>query len=252
MADWLALRQAGLAVNNLTFGSRFAGPENARVIEGGVKANFGWASANLAVFDEQIKGFQSNIFNGVGFALLNAGKESVRGVEFESLVRPLPGLALNLGVTYLDPKYDSFVASAVGNLTGMRPAGIPRWTVLLGAEYAMHVGNGDIVPRVSYLFQSDTQLVEGLPAFLVKNPDGSIADAGPAQAAAVPFRRELNDLTASLGWEMNNGLSLEVWGRNLLNDRNIETIFDSVAQPKAVSGYPNDPRTYGVTARFKW
>jgi hypothetical protein len=25
-----------------------------------------------------------------------------------------------------------------------------------------------------------------------------------------------------------------------------------VAQPKAVSGYPNDPRTYGVTARFKW
>ena len=51
---------------------------------------------------------------------------------------------------------------------------------------------------------------------------------------------------------MDNGLSLEVWARNLLDDRNIETIFDSVAQPKAVSGYPNDPRTYGVTARFKW
>lgn len=249
--DRAALMAQGLAVNNLTYGSRFAGPENARVIEGGVKANFGWLSANLAVFDEEIKGFQSNIFNGVGFALLNAGKESTFGVEFESQMRLL-GLALNAGVTYLDPKYDSFVASAVGDLSGRRPSGIPRWTVLLGAQYEIAVGNGAIVPRVSYLYQSDTQLVEGLPAFLVKNPDGSIADAGPALAAAAPFRRELNDVTASLGYEMNNGFSVEVWARNLLDDRNIETIFDSVAQPRAVSGYPNDPRTYGVTARFKW
>ena len=251
-ADRAALIAQGLAVNNLTYGSRFAGPENARVIEGGVKANLGWLSANLAVFDEEIKGFQSNIFNGVGFALLNAGKESTRGVEFESLVKPVQDLSLNFGVTYLDPKYDSFVASAVGDLSGRKPAGIPKWTVLVGAEYEMRVGNGAIVPRVSYLFQSDTQLVEGLAAFAVRNPDGSIADAGPALAAAVPFRRELNDVTASLGYEMDNGISVEVWGRNLLDDRNIETIFDSVAQPKAVSGYPNDPRTYGVTARFKW
>ncbi len=241
-----------MAVNNLTAGSRFAGPENATVIEGGIKANLGWVSANLAVFDEAIKGFQSNIFNGVGFELLNAGKESTFGVEFESVIKPVPNLVLNVGVTYLDPKYDSFKASSVGNLTGTKPAGIPAWTVLLGAEYDYPVGNGMIVPRVSYLFQSDTQLVEGLSAFLVRNPDGSIANSSAATAAAKPFRRELNDLTASLGWEMNNGLSIEVWGRNLLDDRNIETIFDSVAQPKGISGYPNDPRTYGVTARFKW
>jgi outer membrane receptor protein involved in Fe transport len=124
--------------------------------------------------------------------------------------------------------------------------------VLLGAEYQFAVGNGAIVPRVSYLYQSDTQLVEGLSAFLVKNPDGSIADAGPALAAAAPFRRELNDVTASIGYEMDNGFSVELWARNLLDDRNLETIFDAVAQPKAISGYPNDPRTYGVTARFKW
>jgi outer membrane receptor protein involved in Fe transport len=250
--DREALIAQGLAVNNLTYGSRFAGPENARVIEGGVKANFGWLSANLAVFDEEIKGFQSNIFNGVGFALLNAGKESTFGVEFESRIAPAPGLSLNAAVTYLDPEYDSFVASAVGDLSGRRPSGIPRWTVLLGAEYRFEVGNGAIVPRVSYLYQSDTQLVEGLSAFLVKNPDGSIADAGPALVAAAPFRRELNDVTASLGYEMDNGFSVELWARNLLDDRNLETIFDSVAQPKAISGYPNDPRTYGVTARFKW
>src|SRR6185437_9504622 len=88
MEDRLALIQQGLAVNNLTYGSRFAGPENARVIEAGLKANLGWASANLAVFDEEIKGFQSNIFNGVGFFLANAGNERVRGAEFESVIKP--------------------------------------------------------------------------------------------------------------------------------------------------------------------
>lgn len=251
MADRIALIQQNLAVHNLTAGSRFAGPENARVLEGGIKADLGWLSANLAVFDETIKGFQSNVFTGTGFALLNAGKESTRGVEFES-VATLAGLTLNLGLTYLDPQYDSFNSSSVGNLTGTRPAGIPRWTVLVGAEYELPVPRGFLIPRVSYLYQSDTQLVEGLPGFLVRGPDGSIVDASGAIAAAKPFRREVNDLTASLGYEMDNGLTLEVWSKNLLNSRNILTIFDSVAQPRGVSGYPNDPRTYGVTARFKW
>ena len=64
-------------------GSRFAGPEESRVIELGVKGNWGDISANLAVFDQEIKGFQSNIFTGSGFVLLNAGKQSTFGVEFE-------------------------------------------------------------------------------------------------------------------------------------------------------------------------
>ncbi len=251
MADWLALEQQGLAVNNLTFGSRFAGPENARVIEGGVKANLGWLSANLAVFDETIKGFQSNIFTGVGFALLNAGKESTRGVEFESVAKAY-GFTLNFGVTYLDPKYDDFAVSSVGNLTGTKPAGIPTWTILLGAQYEAKLGRGYLVPRVSYLHQSDVQLVDGLPGYLVRGPNGEIIDASQAIAASLPFHSDVNDLSASLGYEMDNGLTVEVWSHNLLNDRRIEQIFDSVAQPLGISGYPNDPRTYGVTVRFKW
>ncbi|MFM2273138.1 MAG: hypothetical protein RL702_2203, partial [Pseudomonadota bacterium] len=34
--------------------------------------------------------------------------------------------------------------------------------------------------------------------------------------------------------------------------RYLVQIFDSVVQSGAVSGYPNQPRTYGVSARFKW
>src|SRR5690606_17477844 len=251
VADRQALINAGLGVNNLIAGSRLAGPEESRVIELGVKGNWGDVSANLAVFDQEIKGFQSNIFTGSGFALLNAGKQSTIGVEFEAMATVLDALTLNFGVTWLDPKYDNFLISAVGDLSGTRPAGIPEWTVLIGAQYEAPVGNGVIVPRVSYLWQDETQMVEGLPNFIVRNPDGSIADATLAVAAAVPFTREVSDLTASVSYEMDNGLILSVWGRNLLDHRDLGVIFDTPAQPRGISGYPNDPRTYGATVKFR-
>jgi outer membrane receptor protein involved in Fe transport len=222
------------------------------VIEGGIKGNWGNVSANLAVFDQEIKGFQSNIFTGSGFVLLNAGKQSTFGVEFEGLATIADALTLNLGVTYLDPVYDSFTVSAVGDLTGERPAGIPEWSVVIGAQYEFEVGNGSIVPRASFLWQDETQLIEGLPGFAVRGPDGSITNAAPALAAAAPFTRKVEDLSASISYDMNNGLSLALWGRNLLDTRDVGVIFDSPAQPRGISGYPNDPRTYGATARYRF
>jgi outer membrane receptor protein involved in Fe transport len=251
-ADRTALINAGLGVNNLTAGTRFAGPEESRVIEGGLKANWGDISANLAVFDQEIKGFQSNIFTGSGFVLLNAGKQSTFGVEFEGLATIADALTLNLGVTYLDPIYDSFTVSAVGDLTGTRPAGIPEWSVVIGAQYEIAVGNGVIVPRASFLWQDETQLIEGLPGFAVRGPDGTITDPGPAYAAAAPFTREVEDLSASISYDLDNGLSFALWGRNLLDSRDLGVIFDSPAQPRGISGYPNDPRTYGATIRYRF
>ena len=110
-----------------------------------------------------------------------------------------------------------------------------------------------IVPRVSFLWQDETQLVEGLPGFLVRNPDGTIANAGPALAAAAPFTREVSDLTASLSYEMENGLSLVGVGPQPARPprpRRRSSICP--AQPRGISGYPNDPRTYGATARFRF
>ncbi len=247
-----AIEGAGLSLNNLVYGSRLAGPEESTVFELGAKANWGRISANLAVFQQDIDGFQSNIFTGSGFALRNAGKLRTRGVEFEGQARIGDGLQLNLAATYLDPLYKSFPASAVGDLTGRRPADIPEWTVIAGAQYELALGNGNLVPRVSYLWQSDVQIIEGLPGYLINNPDGTIADASLALAAALPFRREVNDLTASIAYEFDNGLAISVWGRNLLNDRNFATVFDTPAQPRGISGYLNDPRTYGASVRYRF
>lgn len=251
-ADRTAIEGAGLTLPNLTYGSRFAGPEESTVMEVGIKANFDTFSANLTVFDQEIEGFQSNIFTGSGFVLANAGSQSTWGVEFESSFYPTPELTVNAAVTYLDPKFDSFEQSAQGDISGTRPSGIPEWTVIVGAQYEADIGGGLLIPRVNYFWSSETQLVEGLPAFAVTGPDGSIVDGGPAIAAGLPFTSQVDNLTASLTYECECGFSLSVWGRNLTDDRNLGTVFDTPAQPESVSGYPNDPRTYGVTGRFRF
>ena len=52
------IRDAGLAIPNLTTGSRFAGPEEAEVWEVGFKGQWPGLSVNLALFDQALKGFK--------------------------------------------------------------------------------------------------------------------------------------------------------------------------------------------------
>lgn len=252
-ADAGALAGAGLVTPNLRFGSRFAGPEESRVIEFGAKGNWRRYSANIAVFHQEIKGFQSNIFTGTGFALANAGKQSTYGVEFEGTARPVEPLTLGLSATWLDPRYDSFPESAIGDQSGRRPVEIPEWSITLSGQWDQDLGNGDrLIGRAAYHFESASWAVEGLPGFIARDAAGNVADYRPAIDAARPFKRQVDELEASLTYAMGNGLDISVWGRNLLDDRYLNRIFDSVAQPRAISGYLSAPRTYGASARFRW
>lgn len=239
------IRDAGLGVANLTTGTRFAGPEDAEVYEVGLKGDFPGVSFNLALFDQTLKGFQSNIFTGTGFALANAGEQSTRGFEFDSIVQPVDPLVLTFALTYLDPKYDSFPNSTLGDLSGLRPAGIPEWTIATSATYTHEFGmtGNALIGRLDYYHESNTQIVDGLTGFDT-NEEGL--------ALARLFRREVNQVNASLTLALDMGLEVSAFVRNLTNDRYITTIFDGVAQAGTVSGYPNQPRTYGGTVRFKF
>ncbi|WP_298284938.1 TonB-dependent receptor [Novosphingobium sp.] len=245
-SDRAALVAGGLTVVNQTYGSRFAGPENSTVYEIGLKADWGLVTANLAAFNQRINGFQSNTFTGSGFVLANAGRQSVRGLEFEGTVRPAKGLQINVGMTYLEPKYDSFILSAVGDLSKTRPAGIPAISSTFAATYDHEFSSGHhVILRGDFHYESPVQIIEGLPGFL----DGGTR---VATAAAQPFRREVNELNASISWVLPAGLELTVWGRNLTDARYLLSLFDTPAQPESISGYTSQPRTYGIAARYRF
>ncbi len=234
--DLVAIKAAGLGLVNLVARGRYADPEKAKVMEFGLKGNWGLASANVAVFKQTINNFQSNIFTGTGFFLTNAGKQSSFGIEFEGMVKPVEPLTLTLAMTYLDPKYDNFSISAFGDLSGTVPAGVSPLSATFGAAYDHEFGNGDhIILRGDYHYEAPFSLVEGLPGLIVTNPlTQQVLNVSAALQAAREFRQDINDVNASITYAMHNGLEVSVWGRNLLDDRTILQIFDSPVQSGSI------------------
>jgi iron complex outermembrane receptor protein len=228
---------------------RTADPESVTLYEAGLKTRFRGGFLNLAVFQQSIKGFQSNAYTGTGYSLVNAGKESVKGFEVDAAARPLPWLSLTAGLTYLDAKYDSFKRApcvkydtaqcpvnpltggypAFRDLSGRRPAGIPRWNVSTSATISHDFGNGlSSFLRGEYDYASKVQLTETTPANL--STYGS------------------RNVSASLGIASEPvGAQILFWARNLTNYKTILGSFPTVAQDGSYTGYPNEPRTYGVT-----
>ena len=232
-ADIPALLQAGLGVPNLRPGTRYAGPESSTSYEIGFKGGWSTASLNVAIFDQEIKGFQSNIFTGTGFILANAGKQSTKGVEVDAMWLPTDSLRLTFASTWLDPKYDSFPLGegpdGPVDLSGTTPAGIHKITIDTAATYYFQLGSVESFIRGEYLYADKVQVVENVPA--------EIASA------------KISTFNASVGFGWSNGLELIFWGRNIFNDEWLLSAFPSVAQPGSYNGYPNQPATYGVTLR---
>ncbi len=238
------ITDAGLPITNLTTGSRFAGPEEATVWEAGLKANFPGVGFNLAVFDQELEGFQDFLFTGTGFQLTNAGKQSVRGFEFDATVTPADPLVLTFAVTHLDPLFDEFVDGPAGDLSGTRPAGIPSWAIATSATYTHEFDTGArLITRLDYNHESNVQILTAIGGF------GSLENNA---AIARDYRREINLVNGSMTLALNNGLEIGIWGRNLFDDQYISTLFPSVAQAGSISGYPSVPRTYGGLVRFKF
>ena len=216
--------------------------------EAGAKAAFHGGFVNVAVFKQEIKGFQSNLYTGTGYSLVNAGQESVKGFEVDSGYRPMSFLSLTGSVTYLDPRYDSFVHApcvsfdtvrcplnaATGqipvfrDLSGTRPAGISRWTLSTSATLSHQFGGVGTFLRGEYDYASRVQLVDTVPP--------AIATYG------------LGSVNASLGFSLApQKLELLLFVRNLTQHNEVAAAFPTVAQTGSYSGFLNDPRTYGAT-----
>lgn len=240
-----AIQDAGIAVNNLTTGTRFAEPEDAEVFELGLKGSWSNFALNVAIFEQTISDFQSNAFLGTGFVLANADEQSATGLELDLSWSPIENLTLNFAGTFLDPSFDSFPNGTVINadgtsspadLTGATPSGISEVITSTSALYEFNVTND-----WSGFFRADWQYEEDNAFF------GDISPAEPIVAGV--YSREVDLWNASLGFVSEGGLGITFWGRNIFDEEYITTAFPGVAQPGIFSGYPSQPRTYGVTLR---
>ena len=238
-SDIPALEAAGLTVPNLVPATRLADPEDSTLYEVGLKGAFDNWTFNLAIFDQEIENFQENVFQGTGFVLTNAGQQSTTGVEVDVLWALTDNFDWFIAGTFLDPTYDDYVgAPGVGgpvDLSGTKVPGVSETSINTWARYSFDLGasmSGFV--RAEYYYESDVQVISNVP--------DSVAS------------REVGMINASAGLRWDNGFEVMVRGRNLNDDTFLQsafpTTFQNLTQPFTYSGYPNQPRTWGVTLRM--
>ena len=233
--DFAALQAAGVSLTNLAPGSRFAAPEEAEVIEIGLKARLDRMSLDIAVFDQSIKDFQVFTFvQGARFQAANAEKQSTQGIEFDLTYYPVDALELNFSGVLLDPEFERFTNGSgfmnPGNpedLSGQTPAAIHETSLSLGATYSFELGDWDAYLRGDYQFENNIQAIQ--------NIDPLIAS------------RQVKQLNLAAGISNQAGFSVSVWGRNVTDDEYLQGAFPDVLTPGTFQGYLSQPRTYGLT-----
>jgi iron complex outermembrane recepter protein len=236
------------AAGNPVLSAASVKPEDVHHYEVGLKTQFRpGVTANVSVFDTEIKDFQAQVVNAsVGVLrgyLANAKKVRVRGAEFDGNLRVSSHLSLYGAGAYTDGKYVSFPDAPppfeetggpqVKDISGSDLPGISKGAVSVGGEY---VNPGRILGRAGESFVSI---------------DASYRSSFSSSASAskyliVPGYSLVN---ARVGFRWSDGWTLSVWSRNLLNKDYYELLSAQPGNTGLYVGQPGDQRSVGVTLR---
>ncbi len=224
-------------------------PEDVRHIEAGVKTEpFSGATANITVYDTEIKDFQAQVVNAsVGVLrgyLANAEKARVRGVEFDGNVRVHDHLSFFGAAAYTDGKYVSFPDAPppledtggpqVKDISGSNLPGISRWAASIGGEY---VNPGRVLGKDGEFF-----------GVVDASSRSSFSSSATASKYLVVDSYAL--LNARVGFRWADGWSVSLWARNLLDKNYFELLTAAPGNTGLYVGQPGDGRTLGVTMRL--
>jgi iron complex outermembrane receptor protein len=256
---------------------RTALPEHSENIEMGIKHSYDAGYMNIALFNQNIENFQSNTFVGNGFQLVNAGDQRHQGLELDISHQVNEQWKLGLSAMKINAEYESFVdgpcsdvdlpdGTVVFNdvdcdngrnfadLSGSTPAGIHDWSANLNAVYSFNVSDAvSSFLRLEYVYESEVPVVENVP--VVVSPISALFNAGSYQDpnggnANIPATRSTKNFNMSIGFNhAPSGVEVMLWGRNLTNHESLLSAFPTTAAPGSFGGYPNTPKTYGLTAR---
>jgi iron complex outermembrane receptor protein len=225
-------------------------PEDVAHFEIGFKTNPTLTSRfNVTIFNTDVKDYQTQVQTaelGVNRGYLsNAEKVRVRGVEFEGNVRVFRNLNLTGSLSYTDGKYISFKnapvpleetgsSQAFKDVSGGRLPGISKWSGALGSEYAVNAkflkNEGRFFVALDSYFRSEFSSSPSPSKYL--NIEGYALFNG------------------RFGFRTQNGLSVSVWLRNLLNKDYYEQLLPGAGNAGHYAGVLGDQRTYGITLKY--
>ena len=232
--------------------------ETADNFELGLKSTLldGTLQLNLTAFytpyeDVQITTQQFQIVNGNPTnvtAVLNAGEQLNKGVELESLWRPVDALTLTLNVGWLDSEFEEFFVGCTPPQAGCQldvsernePLNAPEWTGFLGAAYEWSLGNGNLGAHAGYQYRSKTHV--------------ATTSIFPVESPSVQPAYDILDL--GLSYTLAGGAwRFAVEGKNILDEEYRVAGYEfgtAAVQGAPQIGFYGPPRTVSVTASYRY
>ncbi len=231
----------------------FAEPEEAENWEIGIKKTFSNGYLNMSFFHMAVEGYQSNLFIGTGFNLVNIGEETHKGIEIDSLFFLSENFVLTFAASYIDAIFDDFKngpcdrtfvppasddcpiinggPARVKDFTGRTPSGVPELAITVSGTYTFNLTeNMTGYVRGEYIYEDAYQATDAVP---IEVPNAL---------------RQVGTLNASLGVKDSaSGFSVMLWGRNINDDEYIYTGFNVPGSPGSYAGYPVVPKMWGLT-----
>lgn len=206
---------------------------------------------NVDAYYTQVRDFQANVTDtGAAVALrtylANIPKVRVKGIEADAIAQVTPDLQLRASAAYADGKYVSYpngpcpieqigTGTSACDLSGRGLSGLPKWSVTLGADYAyplpMLGSDGAILLHVDS--NSRTKVF------------------GDPTASAYTVIKGYTIVNASLSVRFGEGLEVAVFARNLFDKDYIQNLTIQAGNSGLIVGTPSDPRTIGVTVRWR-
>ena len=185
--------------------------------------------------DKQLNGYVPTALGNLP-GLVSIPDSSVRGAEFNVNWRPIGGLVLSVGGTFVDSRVDSDFTSnspynELVNIKGEEFPNTPKWQFVTDAQYDFSISD-----RLRAFIGAGDRLVSASQASFGQAPDFRIS----------PY--SLLDLRA--GIEDSHGKwRVELWGHNVTDRFYVMTVTHVADTVARVTGMP---ATYGLTLSYRF
>ncbi|WP_105102902.1 TonB-dependent receptor [Microbulbifer pacificus] len=206
------------------------------------------ARINGSLFHTEYDNFQNATFIGLAFAVNNAEKVAVDGIELDTTWLLTENLTAAANVAYIEARYDQYTGgqcyfgrapeNALGqcDLSGELLPFAPRLTGNFGLEWEQPLAGGDLYSRIDYRYTDDANYSSELdprhqePAYWVGN-----------------FRT---------GWR-NDTWDVAAWVKNLENEtyfiqKTASPIASKLDGGASYQAYTGTPRTFGLTVSMNF
>jgi iron complex outermembrane receptor protein len=193
---------------------------------------------NGTVFYQDYTDFQLNTFTGLVFIVTSLPQVVSQGVDLDFVwYTPLKQLSLQGGTTYAETEIKDFGPALATFSTARKNDTLsfaPKWSGSLSATFEQPFA-------ASMLFRANV----GAKYMSEYNTGSNLAPT------KIQGDMTLVNARVSIGAD-NESWAVELWSQNLTDKDYYQVGFDGTLQTGTVDAFLGAPRTYGVTARFKF